>query len=197
MNILEAYIKSHGQIIILIIGLPCTNKSKLAKELGSDLNASVIKIADYLDKTKYVEHEEDGFKFKLYNHRDNYDWAKLNHDVNEKKSKGVVIYGNDLDIGKIDFKIDFTFFYSMSKTMCKNIMIERKIVTDKEEDQARNNVYFDKMFFPMYENLKNELKTVLKINRFVNVKPDTNFDETCDELFNNLMELIDKDVHKK
>lgn len=197
MNILEAYIKSHGQIIILIIGLPCTNKSTFAKELGSDLNVSVIKIGDYLDKTKYVEHEEDGFKFKLYDHKENYDWEKFNNAVNEKKSSGVIIYGNNLDVSKINFKVDFTFFYSMSKSMCKNVMIERKIITDGEEDQARNNIYFDKMFFPMYEKLKDELKTVLKINKFINIKPNTDTTKICDELFNNLMDLIDKDVHKK
>jgi hypothetical protein len=31
-NILEAFIKKYDQFILLIIGLPCTNKSIIAKE---------------------------------------------------------------------------------------------------------------------------------------------------------------------
>ena len=48
MNILEAYLKKYKQIIILILGLPCTNKSEIAKEFGIDLGLEVIKINDYL-----------------------------------------------------------------------------------------------------------------------------------------------------
>ena len=30
MNIFEAYLNKYGQMIILILGLPCSNKSELA-----------------------------------------------------------------------------------------------------------------------------------------------------------------------
>ena len=42
MNILEAYINKFGQIIILILGYPCTDKSEIAKELGLDLKIQII-----------------------------------------------------------------------------------------------------------------------------------------------------------
>ena len=66
MNILQAYIKKYNQIIILILGLPCTNKSEIAKELGIDLGLEVIKINDYLIDGKYKEIDIDGIKTKLY-----------------------------------------------------------------------------------------------------------------------------------
>ena len=47
MNILEAYIKKYKQFIILILGLPCSNKSEIAKELSEDLKLPLININDY------------------------------------------------------------------------------------------------------------------------------------------------------
>jgi adenylylsulfate kinase-like enzyme len=44
MNILEAYIRKYNQFIILILGLPCSNKSEIAKELHIDLKLPIIKI---------------------------------------------------------------------------------------------------------------------------------------------------------
>ena len=85
MNILEAYIKKYNQIIILILGLPCSNKSEIAKELEIDLNLSLININDYLKQNTFVEKMVSDVKFKLYEHPDNYDWDKLSSDVNNKK----------------------------------------------------------------------------------------------------------------
>ena len=41
MNILEAYIKKYNQFIVLILGLPCSNKTEIAKELYSDMSSTV------------------------------------------------------------------------------------------------------------------------------------------------------------
>lgn len=87
MNILEAYIKKYGQIIILILGLPCSNKSEIAKELATDLNLSIININDYLKQESFIEKIVSDVKFKLYEHPDNYDWNKLCSDVDEKKKE--------------------------------------------------------------------------------------------------------------
>ena len=86
MNIFEAYIKKYGQMVILILGLPCSNKSEIAKELIIDLNIPKININNYLKENAYVEKTVDDTRFKLYEHPDNYDWDILNKDVNQKKS---------------------------------------------------------------------------------------------------------------
>jgi hypothetical protein len=187
MNILEAYIKKYGQIIILVLGLPCTNKSEIAKELGLDLGLSVIKINDFLIENKYKEIKINETKFKVYEDSDNYDWDKLNSNINELKSKGVILYGNYLNINKIDWDIDFSFFYSMNTKLCKKILTEKKMI-EWEESDPQTHTYFENIFNPLYD----ELKKNLKINKFFNIKEETTFDNSYDEIFDLLMELISK-----
>lgn len=187
MNILEAYIKKYNQIIILILGLPCSNKSEIAKELASDLNLSLININDYLKQNTFVEKVFSDVKFKLYEHPDNYDWEKLVLDVTNKKNAGVVLYGNYVDNTKLNFEIDFCYFFNMNSNLCKNILIEKQMLPYKEDDE-KVKIYFKDVFNPIYEQLKQDLK----INKFFNIKENTTFDESYDELFDSLMTQIKK-----
>ena len=182
MNILQAYIKKYDQIIILILGLPCTNKSEIAKELGIDLGLKVIKINDFLIKDKYKEINIDGLKTFVYEDPDNYDWDEFNSTINKFKTDGVIIYGNYLDVEKIDWKIDFSFFYSMNIKTCKKILVEKKMIEWSESDPILN-IYFEKFLNPLYENIKNSIK----INKFFNIREETKFDESYDEIFDILM----------
>jgi hypothetical protein len=184
MNILEAFIEKYKQLIILIMGLPCSNKSEIAKELEIDLKIPIININDYLIKDKFKEVEIDGVKFKIHEDTENYDWDKFNKDVGELKSTGVIIYGNYIDSNKIDLKIDFSFFYSLNTTLCKKILSEKKLLnlTNVEDEK----IYFEKIFNPKYE----ELKSNIKFNKFFNIKEDTIFSTSYDEIFDLLMRLI-------
>ena len=185
MNILEAYIKKKNQFIILILGLPCSNKSAIAKELVIDLKLPLININDYLIKDKFIEKNIDDVKFKLYEHSDNFAWEKINEDVNKVKSNGLILYGNFIDLSKIDFKIDFTFFMNMNNSLCKDILVEKKLLSPNLDDN-KIKIYFEKIFNPLYE----ELKQNININKFFNVKKESNFDEIYDKVFDTLMDLI-------
>lgn len=187
MNILQAYLKKYNQIIILILGLPCTNKSEIAKELGLDLDLKVIKINDFLIEGKYKEINIDDVKTKVYEDSDNYDWDKFNSTINNLKNDGVIIYGNYLDTQKIDWDLDFSFFYSMNSKLCKKILIEKKLI-EWDESNPILNKYFENVFNPLYDDLKN----IIKINKFFNIKEETTFDDSYDEIFDILMELISK-----
>jgi hypothetical protein len=187
INILEAFIKKYDQFILLIIGLPCTNKSIIAKEFKIDLNLPIININDYIKKNAFIKKEIDGIKYKLYDHSDNYDWDKLDKDVNDQKSKGIILYGTFIDIEKIDFKINFTFFLNMNNTMCKTVLIQKKFLPYKEDD-PKIKIYFEKIFNPIYDLLK----TSININKFYNIKEKTKFNETYDNMFDTLMDLIYK-----
>lgn len=184
MNILEAFIKKYGQLIILILGLPCSNKSEIAKELQTDLKLSLLNINDYLIKDKFKEVEYDEIKFKIYEDTDNYDWDKLNNDVAELKSSGIILYGNYIDSNKINFKYNFAFFYSINNNLCKKILLEKNIL--KINDMKDEKIYFEKIFNPKYD----ELKKNIKFDKFYNVKDNTLFNESYDLIFNLLMELI-------
>lgn len=190
MNILEAYIKKYGHLIILILGLPCSNKSEIAKELGIDLNLPIININDYLIKDKYKEITIKDFKFKIYEDPDNYDWDKLNDDVNKSQSTGLIIYGNYIDSNKIDWDIDFSFFYSMNNNLCKKMLIENKFLEKIADSEEKIKIYWNDIFIPLYE----ELKLNLKIKKYYNLKEDSTFNESYDNIFDYLMELIQQKI---
>ena len=184
MNILEAFIEKYGQLIILILGLPCSNKSEIAKELKIDLRLPILNINDYLIKDKFKEVEYEEIKFKIYEDSENYDWDKFNDAVKELKSSGVILYGNYMDPDKINFKYDFSFFYSVNYSLCKKILIENKLLNI--DDIKNEKIYFDNIFSPKYD----ELKKKIKFNKFYNVKEATQFDESYNIIFDLLMQLI-------
>jgi hypothetical protein len=191
MNILQAFLKKYKQFIILIIGMPCTSKSDIAKELGIDLELPLININKYIKPDKFVVKEVEGIKFKLYEDIENYDWDKLNNDVNEKKTNGVILYGNYLDNTKIDFKIDFSFFINMNSTLCKNTLIEKKILDI--EDEKKLDIYFKEIFIPLYEKIKESII----INKYFNIKNDTDLIKMYDTMFDILMKLIQEGLVDK
>lgn len=184
-TILDELIKKNKQFIILVMGLPCTSKSELAKELVVDLRLPILNISDYLIQDKYIDKEVDGVKFKIYEHPDNYDWEKLNYDVNRIKKKGVIIYGNYLDFDKIKWIPDIVYFISMNINLCKDKLIEKKLLP-YQYDNSKISLYFTKIFNPIYE----EIKTKFKINKFFNIKENTKFDEIYNELFDNLVFMV-------
>ena len=143
-------------------------------------------------EAKYKEIKVKELKFKVYEDSDNYDWVKLNSNINELKKKGIILYGNYLDTSKIDFNIDFSFFYSMNQKLCKKMLIEKKMIEWGETDD-QTQIYFENVFNPLYD----ELKKNLSINKFFNIKEDTTFDNSYDELFKLLMELIEKKLKFK
>ena len=184
MNILEAFINKYSQLIILILGLPCSNKSEIAKELEIDLGLPILNINDYLIENKFKEIEHENKKFKIYEDTDNYDWDKLNLDVNKLKSTGVILYGNYIDQNKIVFTFDFAFFYSVNMSLCKKILIEKNLLKIEEIDNE--NIFFQNIFIPKYE----ELKKNIKFNKIYNIKEDVLFDDYYNQIFDLLMVLI-------
>ncbi len=53
MNILQAYIKKNKQFVLLVLGMPCTSKSAVAKELVIDLG--FLTIINFFEKFKKVK----------------------------------------------------------------------------------------------------------------------------------------------
>ena len=184
-NILEVFIKRNKQIIIFIFGMPCSNKNEVAKEINNTFNLHLINQNSYLLK-KTIEKTIDNETYKIYEHEDNYDWEKFNEDVNNNKSKGVIIYGNFIYPNKIDFTIDFTLFIGMNKTLCKECLVNKKMLPDND----KTDLYLKNILFPTYD----ELKKVLKINKFYNIKSDTKLDDINDNVYDDLIELIKKNL---
>lgn len=188
-NIVEEYINQKKQMVILLLGPQGSKKSELAKMLNNDFNFKLIKINDYYKNDNYVEKEIDNIKLKIYEHTDNYDWDKLSDVVNKYKSTGVILYGNNIDINKINFKIDFVFFTSIKNQLYKEYIIKHNILDTKKEYYI--NLYINNYITPLYENLKSKLK----INKFFNIKENTDINDTYKELFDILINTIKKIIN--
>ena len=144
LNIIEAYLKEFGQMIILLIGMPTSNKSNIAKELELDIEPkfTLININDYFEK-KIINVETKNINFKLYDHPDNINYSKLFNDINKVKSTGVILYGNSIDSNKIkDIKIDFSYFFDIKPTFLKNNLINKKKLpfNTPKSDKVLNNI---------------------------------------------------------
>jgi hypothetical protein len=261
MNIIEAYIKHFDQLVILLIGLPTSSKSEIAKELFTDIKPTftLININDYMNG--FIEKEVNGIKFKLYDYPDNINWNKLIQDIENKKSTGVILYGNYIDYNKIKDKItiDFSYFFDLKHSILKKNLIEKKMLpfevsnnknsfnsikntdinsssetvsvtensisisnsnivlknsdvksnSDEKSDSIVNSVsnkidekseeinnkleiYIKDILLPIYKNIKENIK----FNKFYNIKETTTFEEVYDDLFDNLMLLIQNKLKK-
>ena len=156
------------------------------------IRLEIIKINDFLIKDKYKEVEIDELKIKIYEHTDNYDWDKLNLKINDSKKNGVIIYGNYLDTDKINWKIDFAFFYFMNVKNCQEILFEKKMIDDNLSKKALGK-YFSKYLNILYE----ELKKKIKINKFFKINNEMTFVKSYDLIFDTLMELILQSLNEK
>lgn len=231
MNIIEAYIKHFGQLIILIIGLPTSNKSEIAKELEIDIKPSftLININDYMKG--FIEKEVNGIKYKLYDYPDNINWDKLVKDIDDTKSTGVILYGNYIDYNKIKdiITIDFSYFFDLKHSPLKKNLIEKKMLpfevlnnksfinnkkdsksetvsnsdtpvsdtltnSDIKSEEINNKleIYIKDILLPVYKDIKENIK----FNKFYNIKETTTFEEIYDDLFDNLMVLIQAKLKK-
>lgn len=196
MNILEFYINKYKQFVLLIIGLPSTGKSLIAREFKIDLHLPIININNYINTNNHIDTVIDNITFKLYDHENNYNWNKLNEDVNKQKTNGVILYGNYIDIDKINFNIDFIFFIDMSIQKCKTILLKKKnILFDDSEINDKNkkiNIYFKQILKPRYDNLK--LKLI--VNKYMNWtdigEKNEIFTKIYDQLYDVLMNLLKK-----
>jgi hypothetical protein len=79
MNIVEAYLKFKGQLIILISGISGCGKSSVARKLSNDLNIKYINQFDY-----YIKNYDNQFTFPNGTNITNWytddaiDWTKFN-----------------------------------------------------------------------------------------------------------------------
>jgi len=176
-TILDNYIKQNGQIVILIIGMMNSLKSKISKELLISLNENtqtklkLINMCNFYKKDKHIKFTDDNDTFNNYDINSNYNFDELNKTI--KEHKNVIIYGSTIDITQIDFKINFTFFLSSTKTRIKECL--EKINMMKNEELIQK--YVKKYYFPYYDNLKEKIKP----NKIINIKK---MDETDEEIIN-------------
>lgn len=188
MNILEKYLLDNKQLIIAIIGYQGSKKSEFAKKLSNDFKFKLININDYYKENSFIEENIKDATIKIYEHYDNYNWKELSTKVNKLKSKGVVLYGNIIDVDKTTFTIDYMFFITIKNTQFKEFLIKNNKISLKENYL---DLYITNYITPLYENLKKKIK----VNKFYNIKDKNDIEKIYQDLFNYLIISIKKKIN--
>lgn len=186
-TILDKYIKQNGQIIILIIGMMNSLKSKISKELLISLNENtktklkLINMSNFYKKDKHIKFSDTNDTFNIYDINSNYNFDELNKTI--KKYKNVIIYGSTFDITKIDFKINFTFLLSSTKTIIKKCLEKQNKMLNEELIQK----YIKKYYLPYYDNLKEKIKP----DKIINIKKiDKTDQQIIDKYTTEIFEIL-------
>lgn len=191
MNIVEAYIKFNGSLIILISGLSGSGKTKLAKNIERDFKIRMIDIESYCKKDFDKTAELPGGKTIIdWDDINSFDWEKINKLINDNKSNGVVVCGPY-------FTTDVVADFHVHIKVQKQALIEaRKAYIQENPEKYKDldgleSVIVNQVTYPHYlEYLKTS-----KIDKFINAKdmtPDQVYDETANFLFFKIEQYLDE-----
>ncbi len=207
MNIVEAYIKMKGQLIIIISGLSGTGKTKLAKNISELFKMDLINLnfyckKEYNVKTKLI----DGTEIINWDSDDIYDWNVFNENVKKYSSTGVIIVGSFFPKNKLSFNSDFHVQIKLSK---QNLLKRRlDYIEDygddcrkkgKNIDQNIENAIFNQFTYPYYLDTteRSDITKFLNANEYINMDKEKYDEKLYDELYEYLINKIDKYVYKK
>jgi cytidylate kinase len=198
MNIVEAYTKFNGQLIIYISGLSGCKKTNFAKKIANTFKIHLLEQFDYYKKD--YENKvtlQDGSKVTNFSTDDAFDWDKLNNDINEKKNKGVVVSGICLP-EKLTVMCNFHLHISISKANCikkRNEFLEKH--KDKypiefaEIDSIVEKLKMNQLIFPYYiDSIQRS-----KINKFFNMNKIQEDEVIWDQIWEYLINAIDSYVN--
>jgi uridine kinase len=197
MNLLDEYLLTKKEVIILISGLSGSKKSLLAKEIERDLkNLKIVNLDDYCDNNKVPVIEIFGQKVKDWDDVVSYDWNKFNNDINKLKNKGCVVYGDSFPKDKLNFDTDFHIHITVSK---EKLVEKRREFIEKNPDQCKDMILFidklsafiNKITYSHY--IENRKKS--KINLWLNSDEnslDKMYDESFDFIMNSMKKFLDE-----
>jgi cytidylate kinase len=197
MNIVEAYIKFKGQLLIFISGLPGCGKMELAKNISQDFKLKLIDQYDYYIKDYNVKAMlQDGVELINWYTDSAIDWERFNADINNFKTSGLVVIGVSFPIDKLSSHADFHIHLNISKQIC---MQRRKEFLEKHKDDKQYKEEFDlidtqteklkmnQLIFPYYlDSIKKA-----KVNKFININEISN-DQVYDIAYDYIIDIIKK-----
>jgi hypothetical protein len=104
MNIVEAYLKYIGELVIIISGLSGSGKTTIAKLIERDFKLKLINLDNFTNE-EYNEKVTlpSGLTVIDWDNVDAFDWDKLNAEVAKNKQNGVVICGPYFPKDKLQF----------------------------------------------------------------------------------------------
>lgn len=198
MNIVQAYKKFIGQLIIIISGMSESGRSELAKNISEDFEMKIIQQNDYYIKNYSKEIElPNGVKTINWFNDDAYDWVKLNEDVTKNKTHGIIIVGICFPNNKLKFEVDYHIQLSIKKSVLLDRM-EKLLEKNKDKypekyeemNSGKLKLIFNQLSYPYFLNSAQ----VSTINKFINATEMSN-EQIYDIIFDYLIQDIEKKVY--
>lgn len=202
MNIVQAFIKFNGKLIIIMSGVSGSGKTSIAKFIERDFKLVLINIDDYIlenfDKTVTISND---IKVINWDDVDSYDWDKINKKVLDNQSNGVILTGPYFPTTKLKFDANFHIQIKVSK----QILIEKRLkhAESVKQDNVKHldptliPIIVNQITYPLYLKYSEESK----IDKYVNSKEltkDKIYDQVADYLFFKINEnLQEKHPNKK
>lgn len=161
MNIVEAYIKFKGQLVILVSGMSGSGKSNIAKEISRDFkienintnkfckkdytNKVTIQVPTKVNESSITEAETPKPNVAVNNNNieiinwdtdDVYDWDMLNKEIEKYSKSGVVVSGVTFPKDKINVKADFHIHIKLNK---QNLFKRRIEYLDEHNEDCQQS----------------------------------------------------------
>jgi len=204
MNVVEAYIKFKGQLIIFVSGLAACGKTILAKNIATDFKLHYIQLGDYRNFNNKIKVKlPNGDEVYNWFNDDAYDWHKLNQDIIRLKHEGVIVSGNALPNDKVTIEPDYHIHLKISKQNC---LQKRKLFLEKHKEKYPNKLKnFDspkqKMIFNILEFPYHlDIVKRSRIHKFININDiddDKVYDQTFDLIINSVIQPFLNNYNKK
>ena len=157
MNIIEAFIKYRGQLVILISGMSGCGLTQLCKTMSDDLGLSMIGYNKYCVENYDVKVKlPSGVEMINWDTDEIVEWESFINDINKNKSKGVIAYGQSFPSSKIDNKFtpDVHIHIKISK---KNLLKRRQDYNKRHQDECEkipdqeiDLTLFNNLTYPYY-----------------------------------------------
>lgn len=188
MNVVEAYYKFKGQLVLVVSGMSGCGKSKIAKMIATAFGLKFVDQFKFYKKdfTNMVNGPEN-IQVQDFNTDDAIDWEKFNEEVvGTESGPGVVISAFSLPKTHINFTIDYHIHLSMTKQKC----IEKReaYYTKKPQKAPKIDIKLEKWIFnhltyPYYLNTK-KLMSIDKIINITDMNEEEIYDIVWDEFIN-------------
>ena len=183
MNVVEAYLKFKGQLIILISGLNGAGTEEMAKMMSGDFKIKMVGLESFLLEELSSVTLPDGEKVDNKYKPEAIDWDKFNESINDKKGEGVIVHGFGFPVENLKFNADHHLHLAISK----------QTALERGKHEVNNpTLLMNQVIFPQYLKTKNSSK----IYNYISTN-DIDIKSVYDQEFDLIIKMIDDYLYHK